>query len=230
MILTATTSLTLGIALKRIALSLLLGGMIGLERQLKFRSAGLRTFTLICLGSTLAMLLSIWIPNMTNDGFFHGDPARIAAQVLSGIGFLGAGAIIHHKGSIQGLTTAAGIWVSAIIGMAIGAGLYVPSIAMAVIVVVVLNVDEAMDVSTLFGGKTRYMELRFNNIQDHFQEIKNILTANSIRIIGVDNEMDLKNQSRLYVLHIRVRGSQSESHVLNELSAHPEILYISISN
>ncbi len=230
MILTATTSLTLGIALKRIALSLLLGGMIGLERQLKFRNAGLRTFTLICLGSTLAMLLSIWIPSMTNDGFFHGDPARIAAQVLSGIGFLGAGAIIHHKGSIQGLTTAAGIWVSAIIGMGIGAGLYIPSIAMAVIVVVVLNVDEAMDVSTLFGGKTRYMELKFGDVQDHFEEIKKILKANSIRIIGVDNEMDLENQSRLYVLHIRVRSSRSESDVLNELSSHPEILYISISN
>lgn len=230
MILTTTSTLTLGIALKRILLSLLIGGMIGFERQLKFRSAGLRTFTLICLGATLAMLLSLWMPLMIGDGIFHGDPARMSAQVLSGIGFLGAGAIIHHKGSIQGLTTAASIWVSAIIGMGIGAGLYIPSIIMAVIVLIVLNVDEALDLATNWGGKTRYMELTFKSIENKMPEIRSILVKESIRIVSVDNELKLETSERTYTLHIRVRNSHSENNVVEALSHLSTLMRISITN
>ena len=82
----------------------------------------MRTFTLICMGSAAAMLISIWIPQ-TYPNFLNGDPGRIAAQVLTGIGFLGAGAIIQSHGSVHGLTTAACIWVMAVVGLAAGAGI-----------------------------------------------------------------------------------------------------------
>lgn len=107
----------------KLLLSLVLGSVIGLERRRKGQIAGMRTFSLICMGATLAMLVSIYIPQ-EYMGLKNGDSGRIAAQVISGIGFLGAGAIIQMKGSVKGLTTAAGIWMTAAIGLAIGAGMY----------------------------------------------------------------------------------------------------------
>ena len=107
----------------KLVLALLLGAVIGLERRLKGQIAGLRTFALIAMGAALAMLISIYIPQ-EYLGLKNGDPGRIAAQVVSGVGFLGAGAIIQMKGSVRGLTTAAGIWMTACIGLAVGAGMY----------------------------------------------------------------------------------------------------------
>ena len=107
----------------KLLLSLALGCCVGSERKRKGQSAGMRTFALICMGATLAMILSIYVPQ-AYFGLKNGDPGRIAAQVISGIGFLGAGAIIQSKGSVRGLTTAAGIWMVATIGLAVGVGMY----------------------------------------------------------------------------------------------------------
>jgi len=115
--------ITESVALTRIFFSLLLGACIGLERELHKHPAGLRTFTLVCVGSTLAMLVSIYICQQ-NTNLLNGDPGRIAAQVLTGIGFIGAGLIIKHGEGVTGLTTAACIFVTAIIGLAAGAGMF----------------------------------------------------------------------------------------------------------
>ena len=105
----------------KLLLSMTLGAAIGLERRHKGQIAGMRTFALISMGATLAMLVSIYIPEKLMGQTENGDPGRIAAQVISGIGFLGAGAIIQMKGSVRGLTTAAGMWMTASIGLAVGA-------------------------------------------------------------------------------------------------------------
>ncbi|MFC1558155.1 MgtC/SapB family protein [candidate division KSB1 bacterium] len=120
----------------KIALSLLFGGLIGLERELKHKPAGLRTTILICLGSTVYMIVGI-----NTAKIFGGisDPARIAAQVVTGIGFLGAGAIIQSRGSVLGLTTAASIWVVASIGIAVGNGFYMIAFIVTLTVIIVLN-------------------------------------------------------------------------------------------
>ena len=110
-------------AIFKLALSMLLGSIVGLERKSKGQIAGDRTFALISMGATLAMLVGIYIPR-EYLGVKNGDPGCIAAQVITGIGFLGAGAIIQMKGSVRGLTTAAGIWMVATIGLAVGAGRY----------------------------------------------------------------------------------------------------------
>lgn len=115
------TTITPTTAAVKLLVSFFLGAIIGVERQFRRREAGMRTFTLICMGSAAAMLISIWIPQCYPN-FLNGDPGRIAAQVLTGIGFLGAGAIMQSHGSIHGLTTAACIWVVAVIGLAVGAG------------------------------------------------------------------------------------------------------------
>lgn len=118
-------------------MSLLLGLSIGLERERHKHQAGLRTFTLVCLGSTLAMLLSIYVCQQ-NTNLLNGDPGRIAAQVLTGIGFIGAGLIMKNNDGISGLTTAATVFVTAIIGLAVGAGMIWVSVATTAVVLVVL--------------------------------------------------------------------------------------------
>lgn len=116
----------------RLVLSTVLGGIIGLEREVGNRPAGLRTHILVCIGATLVMLVSKY-------GFENNsDPARLAAQVVSGIGFLGAGTILRTGNTIQGLTTAASLWVCAGIGLAIGSGFYLGAVASTIIVLLSL--------------------------------------------------------------------------------------------
>ncbi|MFN8548333.1 MAG: MgtC/SapB family protein [Candidatus Eisenbacteria bacterium] len=108
--------------LKRLLLALLLGGSLGIERGLQRKSAGARTHMMVALGSALLTLLSIRLPALLARG--DVDPGRIAAQIVTGVGFLGAGSILHSGGSVRGLTTAASIWLASAIGMASGAGFY----------------------------------------------------------------------------------------------------------
>jgi putative Mg2+ transporter-C (MgtC) family protein len=121
----------------KLALAGVLGGLIGLERESLSRPAGLRTYTLVCIGSALAMIVSIDI-YLQYYQTVNADPGRIAAQVISGIGFLGAGTIMREGATVQGLTTAAGLWVVACIGLAVGSGLYVPAIATTILILFVL--------------------------------------------------------------------------------------------
>src|SRR5215470_11464065 len=113
----------------KLLLAACLGGAIGLERQTKHRPAGLRTNLFICMGSALFTLLSDQLA-----GAHTGDHTRIAAQIIPGIGFIGAGSILHERGSVTGLTTAATIFVVASIGMAVGGGLYLPAIFATVLI------------------------------------------------------------------------------------------------
>ncbi|ACR69109.1 MgtC/SapB family protein [Edwardsiella ictaluri] len=111
--------------LLRVALAGLLGGLIGLERQLRAKEAGLRTHILVGIGSALFMIVSKYgFTDILTLSHVELDPSRIAAQVVSGMGFLGAGTIIIQKQAVKGLTTAAGMWVTAAIGLVIGSGLY----------------------------------------------------------------------------------------------------------
>lgn len=121
----------------RLILSVILGGLIGLERQLHRRSAGLRTHILVCLGSCLIMLTSLYVFDIYNSKV-PLDPGRIAAGVITGIGFLGAGAIIRDREGIKGLTTAASLWVVAGIGLSIGCGLYSAGIFTSILALIVL--------------------------------------------------------------------------------------------
>ena len=120
----------------KLVIAVLLGGIIGFERELAGKPAGLRTNILICIGATLLMDMSIRV-GMVN-GTRIGDPARIAAQIVSGVGFLGAGTIMHSQGIVTGLTSAATIWVVAAIGMAVGAGYYVEGLGAGLLVTFVL--------------------------------------------------------------------------------------------
>jgi putative Mg2+ transporter-C (MgtC) family protein len=120
----------------KLALAVLLGGIIGFEREIAGKPAGLRTNILICIGAALLMDVSTRIGLV--DGHRVGDPARIAAQIVSGVGFLGAGTIMQAQGVVTGLTSAATIWVVAAIGMTVGGGYYIEGIGAGLLVTFVL--------------------------------------------------------------------------------------------
>ena len=111
-------------------ISLLLGFAIGFERKMRYKEAGIRTHTIVCVGACLYMIVSKY-------AFVSGDPGRVAAQIVSGIGFIGAGMIFNHKQVVHGLTTAAGIWATAAIGMAVGAGMIIVSVVASVVIILV---------------------------------------------------------------------------------------------
>ena len=119
--------------LVQLVLAVILGGVIGLERELKGKPAGLRTNILISIGATLFTVLSM---RMAAE---KGDPGRVAAQILAGVGFIGAGTILHTRGAVTGLTSAATIWVVAAIGMALGTGAYVEAVGTTALVMIVLT-------------------------------------------------------------------------------------------
>lgn len=123
----------------RLLMAAALGSVIGFERERLSWAAGLRTHMLVCVGSTLIMIVSAYgFQEVLNNSHVVLDPSRIAAQVVSGIGFLGAGTILLRGEVIRGLTTAASLWSVAAIGLAIGGGLYVPAIAATIIILVIL--------------------------------------------------------------------------------------------
>jgi putative Mg2+ transporter-C (MgtC) family protein len=129
----------------RLGIAAVLGMMVGFERERQNQPAGLRTHTILAIGSCLAMTISINLAMQFTAYVPNGDPARLAAQVISGIGFLGAGAILRYGTSVKGLTTATSLWTIAIVGLAVGAGHYfaaVATTAMLLIILVLLNVLE----------------------------------------------------------------------------------------
>ena len=148
----------------RLLLAMLLGGIIGAERERKNRSAGFRTHILVTVGSCMFMIVSISMPmmisTMPNGIVNNADPGRIVAQVVSGIGFLGAGAIIQDKGKVRGLTTAASLWVVAAIGLAVGAGMYVTAISTTFFLFLILSVFAKFEEKTMRKTKARAEKMR----------------------------------------------------------------------
>ena len=142
--------------LGRLVLAATLGGLIGLERELKAKPAGLRTTLLICVGAALFTELSLDLAMLATTGgdALRADPARLAAQIIPGIGFIGAGAILHGKGRVSGLTTAATLWVVTAIGIAVGSGAYVEAIGTTLMVLGTL---------LLLGRMERVIRRRLSN-------------------------------------------------------------------
>ena len=118
------------LCLARMGLALILGFAIGFERKMRFKEAGTRTHTIMCVGACLYMVISKY-------GFEGADTARVAAQIVSGIGFLGAGMIFYHKQTVHGLTTAAGVWATAAVGMSAGAGMWLVAVGATAIIILV---------------------------------------------------------------------------------------------
>lgn len=176
----------------RLIVSMILGMLIGAERKRKGQTAGIRTFALISMGACLAMLLSIYVPQ-EYMGLKNGDPGRIAAQVITGIGFLGGGAMIQMRGTIKGLTTAAGIWITAIIGMAVGIGMYIISVAATFLVLVTLILFEQYSKRKKIGQDSKVISLTIEGILHSIDDYSRVLRENDIHLSTFYVEYDYEN-------------------------------------
>ena len=132
----------------RVGLAIVISGFIGLEREISYRPAGFRTNMLVCIGSTVIMITGISLSNEYAD-VVNADPSRLSAQVISGIGFLGAGTIIKDGVTVKGLTTAATLWAMACIGLAIGAGYYLLGIMTGILIIVILTLFNYIEKITI---------------------------------------------------------------------------------
>lgn len=192
-----STELSLWNASFRLVLSMLLGVAVGAERKRKGQIAGVRTFALISMGSCLAMLLSIYVPQVYM-GLKNGDPGRIAAQVITGVGFLGGGAMIHLKGAVRGLTTAAGIWMTAIIGMAVGVGMYWCSLIATALILLTIVYLERWEQRRSLGLESRSLKLQVEGIVDDIQPYRDLLERHDIHLSTYFLRYDFdKNQTEL---------------------------------
>ena len=192
----------------RLLISFAFGAIIGAERQKRRQEAGLRTFTLICLGSTAAMLISIWIPQIYPN-FLNGDPGRIAAQVLTGIGFLGAGAIIQSHGSIHGLTTAASIWVVAVIGLAVGAGMYIPAAITTFLTVSVLISLDKLERRMFLDGVNKILIISCATAEPDLKQMRETLEHLNVYIVSTSYAHNyIDNTSELtYKVNVKAKSS-----------------------
>ncbi|MFC1480481.1 MgtC/SapB family protein [Candidatus Omnitrophota bacterium] len=177
------------VILLRILISAFLAGCIGIEREIHGRAAGLRTHILVCVGSTLFMLTSIIV--CVNYGHIgQADPSRIAAGVVTGIGFLGAGAIIRYGASIHGLTTAASIWAVAAVGLAVGAGMYEAAGITTVVILVVLilsRLEERMELKR--HGKKLIIGVRLGGDTSE-EDLKSIIEIYGGKVRRVTSKQD----------------------------------------
>lgn len=184
----------------KLCLSMMLGCCVGVERKRKGQIAGIRTFALISMGATLAMILSIYVPQ-EYLGLKNGDPGRIAAQVITGIGFLGAGAIIQMKGSVRGLTTAAGIWMMAIIGMAVGLGMYLLSIFASALILFILVQLERIEKRVSRGAESRIIRISLGTILHDIAEYRKVLKRHNIHLSNFYVDYDFEaNETRLNLI------------------------------
>ncbi len=181
----------------QLLLSMLLGSVVGFERRRRGQTAGVRTFSLIAMGSTLAMILSIYVPQRY-EGVLEGDTTRIAAQVISGIGFLGAGAIIQMKGSVRGLTTAAGIWMISAIGMAVGCGLYMISIIATGLILFILVLLERIEHRISARSESRIIRIRVAAVLDNIDKYRKVMADARVQLSNFYVEYDFeRGETRL---------------------------------
>lgn len=211
----------------RLLLASLFGGMIGMERRRRRRAAGLRTHMLVCIGAALVMITNQYIYRE----FGMSDPSRLGAQVISGIGFLGVGTIIVDKqNQVKGLTTAAGLWACACMGLALGIGFYSGAILAFVFImltIVILNKFE-----NHIANRSQYMEI-YTELTE-FEQINkfiNFMSANAIKVIDFEivkpRTPKIKGQQKVaIVLSLKLQKKQQHIDILGNLNQFPGLLTI----
>ena len=210
----------------RIFAAIILGGMIGLERGLKNRAAGLRTHMLVCVGACLIMVTNQFIYQTTGTG----DPVRMGAQVISGIGFLGAGTImVTRRHQVKGLTTAAGLWTAAGVGLTLGIGFYEAAAMGSLAVFIVMTLMQKMD--NRVHRKTKDFDLfveltptlSFGNFLKEMRKLE-------IEVAEVQKEpsTDAESGNRAYLLAMHTKDRRLHMDVLEEIQAIEGVSYTEI--
>ena len=210
----------------RVLISVAIGGLIGLERGMKNRPAGLRTYMLVCVGACVVMLTNQY----TYQVYQVGDPVRMGAQVISGIGFLGAGTIIvTSRNQIKGLTTAAGLWTAGGIGLAIGIGLYEVAIAASAAVFIILTVLHQLDFRVRKKAHIleAYVELdQQTHLGNFLKEARDRgLEPSNVQL---DHEDVVSGSQLSFIVTIKGKKSQNQDAMFTQLRKLEGVEYIEI--
>ncbi|MBR5532498.1 MAG: MgtC/SapB family protein [Bacteroidales bacterium] len=208
----------------RLSVAFVLGAIIGLDRTFRAKDAGFRTHILVSIGSALIMIISQYgFEDLVGVDTTRYDPARIAAQVVSGIGFIGAGTIILQKHIVRGLTTAAGLWATAGIGLAVGSGMYAIGIVTTILTLLGLElfplIFKNAGIHTLL---VQYSTTNYSNIKNINEEVSRCngrLVSYSAEKIGTD-------ENSVYRVNIVIRSinSETESYIINYIQQQPDVL------
>ncbi len=218
------SNLTLFATIARLFLAILVGGSLGMERGRKHRAAGLRTHIIVCMASALVMMTGEFLVTK----FGTGDPARLGAQVISGIGFLGAGAIIVTSRQIRGLTTAAGLWAAACMGLAVGAGYYAGAIICSIAILIAMTSLNRLDKYIRSHSKnlTFFAEfMSMEGMRDFVQQLRKLhLKLNDIEMSTIPTATGLGRICATFWVTMPVSGSHME--VISDLSNLEIVSYI----
>ena len=190
----------------KIAASIICGFILGIERKSRSQAVGIRTLILICVSSTLLSILSIFVPTLSNK---TADSARIIAGVVSGIGFLGGGAIMRQGMNIKGLTSAAIIWTASAMGLALGAGLFVQTVIVLVLVEVILILIEKMEHKLFPAVDKKGLHLVFEGSDIDIVKIRTLIEKNGIKICDQNMTNDILH--RMLILHYSINLSSMEN-------------------
>jgi putative Mg2+ transporter-C (MgtC) family protein len=205
----------------KLILAAVVGGMVGFERETHGQAAGLRTNVLVCTGACLLMMLSLHIEHLfrdlsINDTVIRLDPARIASYAIASMGFLGAGAIITGKGTVKGLTTAASMWLVTGIGLAIGAGFYVPALTSMLLSLLALYGFRQIK-RHLPKDEHTLLTLVFDQAQGPLEQIKEILTAHKFNVNFVNYYLDQRQKTVTYKMRLQSRMDIPWGHLVQAM-------------
>ena len=214
----------LGISVFKIALALLCAGVIGLERGRKKRPAGFRTYMVVCVGATLVMMTNEYLCEV----YGTGDVARLGAQVINGIGFLGAGTIIttgHNR--VKGLTTAAGLWTSACIGLAIGSGYYEGAILGTFAIVIIMVVLHSLDRRLTNNTKAIILYVEFTKMSV-MRKLVGFARENDIKVEDVEVEQpnNMMEAKMAAVVTLRLPNKENHLEFLEKVSSLEGVMFV----
>ena len=207
--------MTLSDTLLKLVAAVVLGGIVGWQREARDRPAGLRTHVLVCVGSAIYTLASLAFGN-------QADPSRVAAQVATGMGFLGAGTIIRHGSEVRGLTTAASLWTVAAIGICVGIGgkAYEVAVLGTVVVMLTLTVLRQVEVRMLIRSRFANLTLRVAGGAERIAELQRFLEAKKLRAETMDIARTSKGEDELHV-GLRLPAGTDLNHLLSEFAQLP---------
>jgi len=202
----------------RVLVGAALGAVIGFERERHDQPAGLRTHMILVIGATLAMVLSVNLGYLFARPGTPADPARLAAQVISGIGFLGAGAILRYGFTVKGLTTATSMWTMAIVGMAVGAGYYLIGVlatGLMLVVLALLNVFENRFVRT---SVSRFITIETDYHKGVVKSVRHIIQQLSDNLVSFNIQKHFKNKRLRIQVVARISRDQALEEIIEALS------------
>ena len=206
--------------LGRLVLAALLGGAVGLEREIHGRPAGIRTYLILSLGTALLMVLSEYLLVAYHGKYpelgLQGDPGRIAGQAITGIGFLGAGVIIRYKDTIRGLTTAACVWLVCSVGLAVGAGFYVVSVAVTLMTLLALIGLKAWE-RRMKKDWFEDLQVVSEDIPGQITRMKGLIVQHGFEVISFGLKRDAEKNELQATFQLIVRAVQPQREILQDL-------------